>query len=142
MALFFAFLGMLCWGLAPLFGKLGLRGTNPVTALSIRTLIAASLVAAWTLSFGDPDRLRQVPPRNLLFIGIEALLATLLGDLAYFIALKHGNINQVNLVLAASPLVTVLAAYLLLDEKLTPPQLLGAFLVIAGLFLIGTQPRF
>ncbi|TDA70124.1 MAG: transporter [Clostridia bacterium] len=142
MALFLAFVGMLCWGLAPLFGKYGLRGASPMTALSVRTMIAASLVVAWTLGFGDIGQLRRVAAsRNLVFIAVEALLATLVGDLAYFAALKHGNINQVTLVLAASPLVTIIAAYFFLGERLTLPQLLGAFLVVTGLFLVGIQAK-
>lgn len=143
MALFLAFLGMLCWGVAPLFGKYGLRGASPVTVLSVRTMVAAGLVLAWTLGFGDISQLRHVAAsRNLIFITTEALLATLVGDLAYFAALKHGNINQVTLVLAASPLVTIIAAYFILGEKLTLSQLLGAFLVVTGLFLVGLQPKF
>lgn len=142
MALFFAFFGMLCWGLAPLFGKLGLRGTSPVIALSLRTMIAAGLIAIWTLSFGGVYQLRQVAPRNMFFITIEAMLATLVGDLAYFAALKYGNINQVTLILAASPLITIITAHFVLGERLTPPQMLGAFLITAGLFFVGFEAKY
>ncbi|MBF7081780.1 EamA family transporter [Desulfallas sp. Bu1-1] len=136
MAIFYAFLGMLCWGLAPLFGKLGLYNVNPVTALSLRTLIAASLVMGWLIASRGFSQIIQIPPLLWLFISIEAILATLLGDLAYFAALKGGNINEVTLILSCSPLVTMLLSYFFLGEMATGCQIIGAALITIGLFFV------
>lgn len=132
---------MVCWGLAPVFGKWGLYQTNPVSVLCLRTLIAASVVLAWTIGSGGFAHIRAIAPRNWVFITIEALLATLIGDLAYFAALKYGRINEVTLVTSASPLITIFTAFLLMGERLTYSQLAGAFLIVAGLLLVGMQPR-
>lgn len=134
--IFYAFIGMLCWGLAPLFGKLGLNNVDPVTALSLRTLLAATLVMGWLIGSRGFHHFTQVPLLFWVFIGIEAILATLLGDLAYFAALKKGNINDVTLILSCSPLVTMLSSYLFLGEMVSNYQLIGAAFICVGLVFI------
>ncbi|MFZ5633803.1 MAG: EamA family transporter [Bacillota bacterium] len=136
MAFLYALLGMLCWGMAPLFGKLGLYKVNPVTALSLRTIIAATLVMGWLIGSRGFYQFLQIPPLFWVFIGIEAVLATLLGDLAYFAALKRGNINDVTLILSCSPLITMLLSYLFLGEVITSHQFIGAALITVGLVFI------
>lgn len=136
MALLYAFLGMLCWGLAPLFGKLGLYSVNPVTALSLRTIIAGTLVMGWLIVSRRIYQFFQIPPIFWVLIGIEAVLATLLGDLAYFAALKKGNINDVTLILSCAPLITMLLSYLFLNEMITNYQLIGAAFITVGLVFI------
>jgi bacterial/archaeal transporter family protein len=134
--LFYAFLAMVCWGLAPLFGKMGLNGVNPAAALSLRTLIAATFVASWVIGTRGYSEMLQIPFLLWVFIAIEALLAALLGDLAYFFALKYGNINVVTLILACAPLVTMLANYLFLGDAATWRQLFGALFITFGLLLV------
>ncbi|HBV99384.1 MAG: transporter [Peptococcaceae bacterium BICA1-7] len=139
MVFLYAVLGMLCWGLAPLFGKLGLYKVNPATALSVRTLMAATLVMFWLIGSRGFGQVFQIPPLFWVLIGIEAILATLLGDLAYFAALKRGNINDVTLIMACSPLVTMLLSYFFLGEMIKNFQLLGAFFITLGLVIISME---
>lgn len=139
MVVLYALFGMLCWGLAPLFGKLGLGGVNPVTALSLRTMIAATLVLGWLIGTRGYSEFAHIPPLFWLFIAIEAILATLVGDLAYFVALKNGNINSVTLIMACSPVVTVLLSYLFMGEVVSLRQLVGAAFITLGLALISAE---
>jgi transporter family protein len=133
---FFAVIGMICWGLAPVFGKLGLNGVNPVTALSLRTLMASGLVLGWVLSTKTYTDFTNVPPLFWLFIAIEAILATLVGDLAYFVALKYGNVNTVSLIMSCAPIVTLAANYVILGEIITFRLFLGALFITIGLALV------
>ncbi len=139
MGVLLALLAMLCWGIAPLLGKLGLVHVHSIAALSIRTLFAAILILAWNAVFGCCEHFHAIPLKNLIFIILEALLATLVGDLAYFMALKRGNINQVTLIISSSPIVTMLASYVFLKVQVTYLQLIGALLIISGLVLVGLK---
>jgi transporter family protein len=134
--LFYALFGMFCWGLAPLFGKLGLYNVNPVAALTLRTTIAFLLVTAWNVGTRGLGDFLQIPLAFWIFIAIEALLATLVGDLAYFVALKHGNINDVTLIMSCSPLITMVCSFLFLAEVIYPRHIFGAILIISGLICI------
>lgn len=139
MVILFAVFGMLCWGLAPIFGTFSLRGVNPATALSLRTFLAATMVLGWvTFSRGYIDFV-NVPRIFWIYIFIEAMLATLVGDLAYFVALKYGNVNQVSLIMACAPVVTMLASYIFLGEGASYRQILGAILISIGLAFVCSE---
>ncbi len=139
MFLLYALAGVFCLGLAPLFGKTVLNSVNPVTAFVLRTTIAAIIIGAWFLSARGYNELLTVPPSLWLIITIEAVLAALLGDLAYFYALKNGNINEVSLIMSCAPLITVILSYFILNELVTSYQILGAFFITLGLVLISLQ---
>lgn len=139
MFLIYALAGVFCLGLAPLFGKTVLNSVNPVTAFVLRTTIAAVIIAAWFFSSRGYDELLSVPPSLWIIITIEAVLAALLGDLAYFYALKEGNINEVSLIMSCAPLITIILSYFLLNEIVTYHQIIGAFFITLGLVLISVQ---
>jgi len=139
---FLALFGTFCWGLAPIFGKLGLQNVNPVTALAARTLLASLVITLWLVQVQGFDRIATIAPRSMLFIAIEAVLATLVGDLAYFAALKLGNINDVTIIMSTSPMITVVLSNVVLGEPMHRYQLGGVLAIVVGLILIGIQPRF
>lgn len=139
MFLFYALAGVFCLGLAPLFGKTVLNSVSPVTAFVLRTTIAAIIIGTWFLSARGYNELLSVPPSLWLIITIEAILAALLGDLAYFYALKAGNINEVSLIMACAPLITIVLSYFILNEIVTTSQIIGAFFITIGLILISIQ---
>ncbi len=60
-ALLYALAAALCWGIAPVFGKLGLSRVDPVIGLAARTLVAGGLVCGWLLTSGRLQQLREVP---------------------------------------------------------------------------------
>lgn len=130
-------LGALCWGLAPIAGKAGLAGVDPLAGLALRTLLASALVFGFVVGAGALHQLGAIPFRAWLPIGVEALLATLAGDLAYYAALKHGHASSVALVMSASPLVTVAAAWWWMGEPVAWIKVLGALLIVAGVALVG-----
>jgi Predicted membrane protein len=139
MFLIYALTGVLCLGLAPIFGKAVLNSINPATAFVLRTTIAAIIIAIWFLSARSYTELLSIPPSLWIIITIEAILAALLGDLAYFYALKAGNINEVSLIMSCAPLVTIILSYFILNEIVTTSQVIGAFFITIGLILISLQ---
>ncbi len=136
-----AFIGMLCWGIGPVFAKLGLGTVDPLTGLAVRTLVAGILVSSWMIVTSTPYRFYAVSFKDLVLIAIEAIFATVVGDLAYYAAIKKGRCAETSIILAASPAVTVLLSALVLRERPSPWSLIGAALISAGLALVGLQPR-
>lgn len=135
-AFLLALIGMVFWGVAPIFGKLGLKRVDPTTGLYLRTLVAASLVVGWMMISGGFYSLQKVPVRSWFWITLEAICATLLGDLAYYGALKCGNTGAISVILAAAPILTVMLALFLFHERLNLPQMIGALLVVTGLIVM------
>jgi len=135
-AFLFALLGLVFWGIAPIFGKIGLIEVAPGIALFMRSSIITVILLVWLLASGQAPCLAGVAPRSWLFIGLEGICAALLGHLAYYYALKLGDVSLVSPVIAAFPVITVLLAFLLLGEKYTPGKLVGTLLIILGVFVI------
>lgn len=140
-AFLLALIGMLFWGVAPIFGKMGMTRVQPAVGLYLRTLVAASLVLGWMIASGGFTALRGVPTRSWFWLTLEAICATLLGDLAYLGALKCGTASTVTLVLSAAPLITLVLSLVFLQERLHFAQILGAILVVIGLWLLNSSCR-
>jgi transporter family protein len=136
MVFFLAIVGMICWGIAPIFAKLALKNVNSVAGLTIRTLFAASMVMLWSVASGNFPNIKSISIYGWLFIAIEAVLATLIGDLAYFAAIKRGEVSLVTIIMSSSPLVTLVFAAIFLGEKITFIRVIGAIMVILGIIII------
>ncbi|MBM7865474.1 EamA family transporter [Heliobacterium gestii] len=136
-AFWLAFFGSVCWGLAPIFGKVGLRGIPTIDGLAARTLITILLVGLWVLISGNIARISEISTKSWFFLGLEAFFATFAGDLAYYAAIKRGDIGQTAIVLASSPFISVFAGSFFLGETLTMMKLAGAALIVLGVVLIG-----
>jgi len=136
MVVLLSLFGMICWGIAPVFAKAALKNIDPAAGLVLRTIFAASVVSGWVIITGNFSKVSSIPARTWWLIGIEALLATLVGDLAYYAALKKGDVSLVTIIMSSSPLITILCSVLFLGEQMTLMRLIGAVLVVAGIILI------
>jgi transporter family protein len=136
MVFLYAFIAVLCLGLAPFFGKSVINCINPLTAFAIRTVIAAVLVLAWLLISHTYFDLKNLPWSFWVVVTLEAAVAAVFADLAYFYALEKGSINQVALVISCAPLVTMLTGYVAFDEIVSGRQIFGALLITGGLVII------
>lgn len=136
MVFLYAFISVLCLGVAPFFGKSVIGSINPLTAFALRTIIAAIFVVGWLIVSETYIDLRHLPLTSWGMITLEAVLAAVLADLAYFCALEKGTINQVALLISCAPLVTILVGYLAFDELVSWRQVAGALLVTCGLVVI------
>ncbi|HEX7713963.1 MAG TPA: EamA family transporter [Bacillota bacterium] len=136
-AFLLALFGALCWGLAPLFGKVGLRGLNPLDGIVARTMITVLFIIGLAFASGFIHRVGTIPAKRWFLLAAEAFLATFAGDIAYYGAIKKGEIGQTAIIMAAAPLFTLWVGWYFLGEQLSPMKLVGAGLIIIGLILIG-----
>ncbi|MFW5647625.1 MAG: EamA family transporter [Candidatus Alkaliphilus sp. MAG34] len=136
MVFWIAIFAMVCWGIAPVFAKVGLDNLDPLPGLIIRTL-TASIFALGSMGFeGSISKMKNITFITWVFIAIEALLATFIGDLAYYAAIKKGDISVVTVIMSSSPLVTILMSIIFLGEQVTMIRIIGAGLVVVGIMLI------
>lgn len=136
MVLWIALFGMVCWGIAPIFAKLGLNNVNPVAGMVLRTMMASILVTGWVGFSGTVGQLKGIPLSSWLLIGVEAVLATVVGDLAYYTAIKDGSVSVVSIIMSVAPLITMVCSSIFLGEPLTVWRVVGAGYIIFGMILI------
>jgi len=130
---------MILWGVGGIFDKLALnamRGLSPVTAVMARMPFAVLVVGGAGWYMGMWEDLRMMEPMTFIYLGVSALLAAVLGQVAYFFAAGGGEISKVVVFTSAWPLVTVFVAAAWLGESLAWQKLLGTALVIGGLIVL------
>lgn len=136
MVFLLAIVGMVCWGVAPIFVKLGLKDINPLVGLFIRTIITGILISGVLMANGGFSQFKNVSLSCLGILLVEAILATLVGDLAYFAAIKRGSVSLVTIIMSSSPLITVICAVTFLGEAITVGKVVGAGFIILGIVLV------
>jgi transporter family protein len=135
-AYFLAGIAMVFWGIAPIFGKLGLGEVQPLVALTIRSALISLILLVTVTVAGQWSSLSEVSAKSVMFIGIEGICAALLGQLAYYFALKLGDVGRVSPVVAAFPLVAMFLGVLFLGEKMTFYKALASIFIAVGIVFI------
>ena len=136
--LLYALLSMIFAGFTSVIAKQGLVGISAELGLTVRTLFVTGFVLIFAaLAVARPEY-RHLRGQNYGWLALSALTTTL-SWLFYYRALKIGDVARVALVDKGSILVTMLLAWLLLNEAITPRMLAGAALILSGLLLIARK---
>lgn len=132
----FALLAAFFFGLAPIFGKLGLESIDPALALTIRSFVISGIMLGWLLFNRDVIPLTQVSMNTWILIAAEGICAALIGQLFYYYALKGGQPSAVVPIVATFPLFAFLLATAFLGDKVTITKVGGLLFVIVGIILL------
>ena len=135
MWILFAFGSAFFAGITAILAKCGIRKTDSTVATAVRTIVV--LLFSWLMVFvvGPQDQLGSIDPNTWLFLILSGL-ATGASWLCYFRALQLGDINKVVPVDKSSVILTMLLAFLFLQEPITPFGGIGVVLIAAGTFLM------
>jgi transporter family protein len=124
------------FGLAPIFGKLGLEGINPALALCVRSFIISGIMLVWLILNKDVSPLVDVSMTGWALIALEGICAALLGQLFYYYALKSGEASVVVPLIAVFPLFTFIIATIFLGEKISLSKVGGIACIVLGVVLL------
>jgi len=131
----------LCWGIGPVFSKLGMeRGGRSERA----TLIVLSIGAVifWGVSLGSSgglDNIDSLPLLALLAFVASGFCGTSLAWLLWFRGINRVGASVSNVVFYSQPLFAVVFAALVLGEQLTPAIGIGVILIVGGITLLSVS---
>jgi bacterial/archaeal transporter family protein len=133
-----AILAALCWGIAPLFEKFGLQTTNdPQIGVYVRSLgVFAGVLIFMLFTPRVLPRLHEISARTWLFLITGGILASILGQICFYRALKLGEVSRMTPIGASYPVLSFLLGVLLLGESVTTTKLFGIILVTTGVYLL------
>jgi transporter family protein len=131
----YAFTSMFFAGFTSVIAKKGLENISGDLGLIIRTCFVFIFVVIFGAIVVPKSDLSLIKPVNVLWLSISAA-TTALSWVFYYKAIKLGDVSTVALIDKGSVIVAVALAFLLLHEAITPPKLIGAALIIAGLIVI------
>ena len=132
----YALLTAFLFGLAPIFGKLGLVGVNPAVALAVRSFVISGIMLGWLILNKDINPVADVGITNWVLIALEGICAALLGQLFYYYALKSGDASSVVPLIASFPLFTFIIATLFMGDKVTWIKIGGITFIVLGVILL------
>jgi len=136
-AFLWAVLTACIWGVVPLMEKAGLGGMVPPTAgVLIRSVGVLIGLLLFSLVGAPWAAVRVMTWPSILLLAGGGLLASVIGQLAFYHALKFGTLSQVTPVAGAYPLVAAILGWLILREPFTVSRGLGVVCIVAGVVLL------
>ncbi len=151
MAVLFAVLAGLCWGVGEVCAKSVLHGgkIGPFLAVAIRSSVALPLIwlafaAAHRVAPAGPGKalagMGGLTPREwlLLLVG-SGVIAGAAAMVCFYVSISLGEVSRMKpIAFTVAPAAAVLLGALFLGEALTPRKLLAVGLVVAGVLLLAT----
>lgn len=132
---YYAFLAALFAALTAIFSKLGVKGIDPNLATAIRVTFILLLVWGIAIYTGSHRHASSLSGSAWLWLFLSAM-ATGLSWLFYFRALETGAVSRVAPIDKLSVPITILLAWLLLEETLSWKVALGGSLITAGAIIL------
>ena len=129
----------LCWTTTAALLKLGSSKSQPLTANAVR--VTAGMVGSILLVLlAGEVNVFLTPNLTAFTIAFAAgLLGIMIGDTLYIYALKMVGVARVMPVANTYPLFSTLGAFLFLGEEIRLPVIVGALVIIFGLWLISPK---
>ena len=134
---YFAILAAIVWGIAPIAEKIGLKNIEPLSGVLVRS--SGIVLGAAVLAILNSDLAKtalKADPKTVLFLFLGGILASILGQIFLYNALKHGEVSKMVPIAATYPLVSFLLGLLFFGETFTILKGLGIGFVILGVFLL------
>jgi len=135
MWLFFALLSSLFAALTSILAKVGIEGVNSNLATAIRTAVV--LVMAWGMVFltNTQNGISLIAKKSWVFLILSGL-ATGASWLCYYKALQMGKASKVVPIDKLSVVITLILAFVFLNEDFTVKSMIGCILIGAGTLIM------
>lgn len=135
MWLIFAILSAVFAALTSILAKIGIDGVNSNLATAIRTVVV--VVMAWAMVFitHAQNGMTEISKKSWIFLILSGL-ATGASWLCYYRALQMGEASKVVPIDKLSVVITLILAFLFLNEQFTVKSLIGCILIGVGTLIM------
>lgn len=127
----YALLSALFAALTAIFAKIGVKDVDSNLATAIRTTVILALTWGIVFASGHFAEVKSVPRYTWAFLILSGL-STGLSWLFYFKAIQLGDVSRVAPIDKLSVVFTILLAFLILREPMSPKIIVGGLLITAG----------
>ena len=131
----FAFASAFFAGVTSILAKIGVKDVDSHVATAIRTIIV--LIFSWIMVFiiGSQSTILNIDGKTFLFLILSGL-STGASWLCYFKALQLGDVNKVVPIDKSSTILTMILAFIFLNEKITINMVIGMIGIAIGTYLM------
>ncbi len=135
-AFLWAVIAAAVWGVAPVIEKAGLARFNPMVGLFYRS---CGVALAWIFlgaALAGTSRLKFADLKTGWILALGGFLASFVGQIAFYNALKTGEVSRVVAVAGAYPLLTFLLGITLFGESISLTKMAGVLCIVAGVWIL------
>lgn len=131
----FAFASAFFAGVTSILAKIGVKDVDSHVSTAIRTIIV--LIFSWIMVFiiGSQSTIVNIDGKTFLFLILSGL-STGGSWLCYFKALQLGDVNKVVPIDKSSTILTMILAFIFLNEKITINMVIGMIGIAIGTYLM------
>ena len=131
----FAFGSAFFAGLTAILAKCGIKNIDSNVATALRTVVV--LVFSWIMvaMMGCFNEISQIEIKTLVFLILSGI-ATGASWLCYFKALQIGDVNKVTPIDKSSTVLTMILAFIFLQEELNTIKVVAMVLIAIGTYLM------
>ena len=141
MWILYAVLSSFFAGLTSILAKIGINKTDSTVATAIRTIVVVIFSWIMVLVVGSINTISNIETRSLVFLILSGL-ATGASWLCYFRAIQIGDINKVVPIDKSSTIITIILAFIFLDEAISQLKIFAVILIAVGTFLMIDMKNF
>jgi drug/metabolite transporter (DMT)-like permease len=133
----FAALGAaISWAVAPILYRKALLNIKPISANIVRCASNAVVLVLILLAFGKAGALASLPMEVVVAIVASGVVGLGIGDTLYMIGLNSVGVARAVPLAATYPLFSLVWATFLLGQPVTATAVLGAFVILLGIWLL------
>lgn len=129
----------LCWTISAALYKLALKDARPFSANISRCISTTVFFIACLGATGKLQYLATLRTDLLLLAGLSGVIGLCVGDTLYMLSLKLIGVSRAVPVTCIYPLFTMSFAALFFSEQIALYMLIGAMLIIVGIWLISQE---
>ena len=124
-----------CWAVAPILYRQALFKAKPVSANIVRLATNAVVLVVMLLALGKWGALASLPLTVIAIVVISGIVGLGIGDTFYLLGLKSVGVSVAVPLAATYPLFSLVWA-ILLGQPLTATAVVGAVVIIVGIWLL------
>lgn len=122
-------------GITSILAKIGIKKTDSTLATAIRTIVVLFMSFVMVLIVWSLNSIVDITPKSWVFLTLSGL-ATGASWLCYFKALQLGNVNQVVPIDKSSTIMSILLAFVILQEPINWLKGVCIVAIAIGTFLM------
>lgn len=122
-------------GVTSILAKCGIRKTDSTVATAVRTNIVLIMSSLMVLIADSAGTITQISGKSWLFLVLSGL-STGASWLCYFRALQNGDVNKVVPIDKSSTILTMLMAFIFLQESISLLKVICIIVIAAGTLLM------
>jgi len=129
----------LCWALSAVIYRKALSAIDPLPANAVRCIPAVAFMVILLAALGQLPQIIKIGSITLLYLTFSVISGLVIGDTLNFVSLRLIGVSRAVPISSICPLFTVIIAALFLQGGVSSMVLLGAILVVFGVWLVGTK---